>query len=150
MPDKGQSSNINLANGDQIMNKEIRWEQRFANFEKAFQTLERTVAIEHPSEAERGGLIQFFEMAFELSWKTLKDYLEADGFMVKSPRDVLKQAFQLEIFDDGHVWIEALDDQNLAAHTYNEETAVKIEKLIREKYFPAIASLYAFLKAKVD
>jgi hypothetical protein len=42
------------------MNKEIRWKQRFVNFEKAFQTLERTVAIENPSEAERGGLIQFF------------------------------------------------------------------------------------------
>jgi len=76
------------------MNKEIRWKQRFVNFDKAFQALERTVAIENPSEAERGGLIQFFEMAFELSWKTLKDYLEAGGFQVKSPRDVLKQAFQ--------------------------------------------------------
>ena len=38
--------------------------KRFSNFDKAFRTLERTVAIEHPSEAERSGLIQFFEMAF--------------------------------------------------------------------------------------
>ena len=132
------------------MNKEVRWKQRFVNFEKSFQTLERTVAIEHPSEAERGGLIQFFEMAFELAWKTLKDFLEADGYQVKSPRDVLKQAFQSEIIEDGHTWIEALDDRNLAAHTYNEETALQIEKLIRDQYFPAIASLYQKLKQEAE
>ena len=31
------------------MNKEIRWKQRFVNFEKAFQTLERTVALKELS-----------------------------------------------------------------------------------------------------
>jgi nucleotidyltransferase substrate binding protein (TIGR01987 family) len=132
------------------MNKEIRWKQRFVNFEKAFQALERTVAIERPSEAERGGLIQFFEVAFELAWKTLKDYLEAGGFQVGSPREVLKQAFQSGIIQNGHAWIEALDDRNLAAHTYNEETALKIERLIRETYFPAIAALHATLKAEAE
>lgn len=132
------------------MNKEIRWKQRFVNFEKAFQALERTVAIDNPSEAERGGLIQFFEVAFELAWKTLKDYLEADGFQVKGPRDVLKQAFQLEVIQDGHAWIEALDDRNLTAHTYNEETALKIDQLIRSNYFPAISNLYQTLKAEAE
>jgi len=131
------------------MNKEIRWKQRFANFEKAFQTLERTAAIENPSEAERGGLIQFFEVAFELSWKTLKDYLEAGGYQLNSPREVLKQAFQSEIIRDGHVWIDALDDRNLTTHTYNEETAKKIEQLIRGKYFPAIKALYEKLKPEI-
>lgn len=131
------------------MNKETRWKQRFMNFDKAFQALERTVAIENPSEAERGGLIQFFEVAFELSWKTLKDYLEAGGFQVKSPRDVLKQAFQSGIIQDGHAWMEALDDRNLTAHTYNEETAAKIDRLIREEYFPVIAALYQTLKKEM-
>ena len=132
------------------MNKEIRWKQRFVNFEKAFRTLERTVAIENPSEAERGGLVQFFEVTFELSWKTLKDYLEADGFQVKSPREVLKQAFQSGIIQDGHVWMEALEDRNLTAHTYNEETALKIDRLIREHYFPAIVALHEILKSKAE
>ena len=55
--------------------KEIRWKQRFVNFEKTFLLLERTVKIGELSEAERGGLIQFYEVSFELSWKTMKDYL---------------------------------------------------------------------------
>lgn len=130
------------------MSKEIRWKQRFVNVGKAFQSLERTVAIENPSEAERGGLIQFFEVAFELSWKMLKDYLEAGGFQVSSPREVLKQAFQSGLIKDGHTWIEALDDRNLTAHTYNEETAAKIDRLIRENYFPAMTALYEKLQSE--
>ena len=81
--------------------KDIRWRQRFTNFEKAVGALERTIQIDSLSEAERGGLIQFFEVAFELAWKTMKDYLEADGFDVRSPRDTLKQAFQNGLVKEG-------------------------------------------------
>ena len=42
--------------------KDIRWKQRFANYEKAFRLLENTLLIKNPSDAERAGLIQFFEM----------------------------------------------------------------------------------------
>lgn len=82
---------------------DIRWKQRFQNFEKAFKLLEQTTPIDAPSIAERAGLIQFFEMIFELAWKLLKDFLEEEGFVVKSPRDTVKQAFQAEYIKDGHV-----------------------------------------------
>ncbi len=32
------------------------------------------------------GLIQCFEYTFELGWKTMKDYLENEGFDVKTPK----------------------------------------------------------------
>lgn len=75
--------------------QDIRWKQRFVHFQKAFLLLEQTMTIEHPSDAERAGLIQFFEMSFELAWKVLKDYLEEEGFTVVSPRDTLKRLFRL-------------------------------------------------------
>lgn len=131
------------------MNKEIRWKQHFENFEKAFKLLERTVAIEEPSEAERGGLIQFFETAFELSWKTIKDYLEAQGFTVKTPSDTIKQAFQIELIEDGHVWMQALENRNLIAHTYDEEMITEAERLIKNSFFPNIKQLYNKLKAEL-
>ena len=130
------------------MNKEIRWKQRFENFEKAFRLLERTVAIVSPSEAERGGLIQFFEAAFELSWKTMKDYLEAQGIDAKTPRDAIKQAFHIELIEDGHVWMQALENRNLTAHTYNEKMSLEIEKLIKKEYYPKIKQLYDAFKDK--
>ncbi len=127
---------------------DIRWKQRFQNFEKAYNLLKDTVEIEHPSEAERAGLIKFFEMAFELSWKLLKDYQEIEGFIIKSPRDAFKQAFQSGLLKDGHSWIEALESRNLTVHTYEEETAREVDLNIRKKYFPAIKELYLLFKEK--
>ena len=128
--------------------KDIRWKQRFQNYEKAFRQLERALQISNPSETERAGLIQFFELAFELSWKTLKDYLESQGFQTKSPRETIKQAYQSEIIQNGSIWMDAMDDRNLTTHTYDEATSLKIEGLIRNKYFALLSELTKTLKPK--
>lgn len=130
-------------------NLDIRWKQRFAHYKKAFALLEQTMTIEAPSDAERAGLIQFFEMSFELAWKVLKDYLEEEGFNPASPRQTVKQAFQASLIRDGHIWMEALKDRNLTVHTYEEKIALAVEKKIRESYFPALAELYRDFSEKV-
>lgn len=128
---------------------DIRWQQRFNHFEKAFLLLQDAVAIESPSIVERAGLIQFFEMAFELAWKLLKDFEEAEGFVVRSPREAIKRAFEAGIVGDGHDWIDALEDRNLTTHTYNEETALEVERKIRLKYFPLLDRLHREFSTRV-
>jgi nucleotidyltransferase substrate binding protein (TIGR01987 family) len=124
-------------------NLDIRWKQRFQNFEKSLLLLEGALKIEAPDIYQRAGMIQFFETTFELSWKTMKDYFEAEGFAdAKSPRSVIKKAFETGLVEDGHVWMELLKDRNLTAHTYDEATAEMVEKLIEEKYYPVIRKLY--------
>lgn len=122
--------------------KEIRWKQRFQNFERSFFLLKEYKMIEKPSKIERAGGIQFFEMTFELAWKVLKDYLESEGFEVKSPRAAIKQGIQIELIEDGHLWIDALDDRNLTSHTYDEDTANEMEIKIREKYYFILEKLH--------
>lgn len=131
------------------MNKDIRWKQRFQNFESVYQKLAEASDLKSYSEVERAGLIQFFEFAFELAWKTVKDYLESEGYLAKSPKETLKQAFQIGLLPDGHTWMEALGDRNLLAHTYDEKTSLKVQKLIKEKYFPVLKDLYHRLKEKL-
>jgi nucleotidyltransferase substrate binding protein (TIGR01987 family) len=126
-------------------NKSIRWKQRFQNFEKAFLLLEKNISIESPTEIERAGIIQFFEMAFELAWKLMKDYLESQGFIIKSPREAIKLAFQTDLVEDGQVWLDALEDRNLTVHTYDEETALEVINKIKEAYYPALQQLYKTL-----
>lgn len=133
-----------------MSDQDIRWQQRFRQFEKAFLLLRDAIRIEKPSVVERAGLIQFFEMAFELGWKLLKDFEEAEGFMVKSPRDAIKQALQANIVNQGHDWIDALEDRNLTVHTYNEETAIDVEQKIRTKYFPRLQQLHQDFSIKVS
>ena len=129
---------------------DIRWIQRFSNFERSFLPLCEALKIESPSVVERAGLIQFFEMAFELSWKFLKDYEEMEGFAPKTPREVIKQAFQAELVRDGHGWVNALQDRNLTSHTYNEKVAIDVENRIRIQYFPLLKELYEMFKSKLE
>jgi len=129
---------------------DIRWQQRFHNYEKAFLLLERALTIATPSEVERGGIIQFYEMAFELAWKLMKDYLEHQGYTVNSPREAIKQAFQANILDDGQLWIDALSDRNLMTHTYDENKAIEVVAKIRSHYFPGLQQLYRRLMSELN
>lgn len=129
--------------------KEIRWKQRFQNFERAFNLLNSYQKIESPSEIERAGGIQFFEMCFELAWKVMKDYLESAGYSVEGPRDALKKAFQIGLITNGHQWIDGLDDRNLTVHTYDEETALIVDKKIHNDYFPLFKELFLCLKERI-
>jgi len=130
--------------------KSIRWKQRFENLTRSFGLFKRICAIENPSEAELMGLIQSFEIVFELSWKTVKDYLEAEGYQVASPREVIKQAFQNEILEDGSLWLEALTSRNQMAHLYDEKIAERVTTQIKEQYLPMIKQLHEFLSAQND
>ena len=133
-----------------MLEDDIRWIQRFSNFERAFLLLQDSLKTEQLSILERAGLIQFFEMTFELSWKLLKDYEETEGFIVKTPREAIKQAFQSGLINNGHDWIDALQDRNLTAHTYNEETAIAVETKIRAKYFQLLLEIYEYFKNKIE
>ena len=122
--------------------KEIRWKQRFENFDKSYKLLKKYSNQEITTELERAGIIQFFEMTFELAWKVLKDYLESEGYMVKSPRETVKQDFQIVLIDNGHIWIDALSNRNLTTHTYDEELATKMTSEILNAYLPELDKLY--------
>ncbi|MGI6308228.1 MAG: nucleotidyltransferase substrate binding protein [Dethiobacteria bacterium] len=122
--------------------KDVRWRQRFVNFEKSYKLLSKYIDQPIDTELERAGIIQLFEVAFELSWKLMKDYLEAQMLSVKSPRETIKQAYQIGLIDDGHIWIDALSDRNLTVHTYDEKLAEKMVKDIVQIYFPKLKKLY--------
>ena len=126
------------------MNKDVRWKQRFQNLEKAYALLEKGLAIITPNETEQQGIIQSFEFTFELSWKTLKDYLESKGVQVSFPRDVIKEAFHNNILPDAEVWLDMLSKRNFLAHTYDEKHAKKALSLIRTNYQPSIKKLVDF------
>ena len=131
--------------------KEIRYKQRFSNFEKAFLQLQTAVGrFDELDDLAKEGMVQRFEYTFELAWKTLKDFIESKGELERSPRDVIKKSFQLEIINDGEKWLEMLENRNLMAHTYNENTFVIIVKMIKGEYFTEIKKLIEFFKKEIE
>jgi len=107
-----------------------------------------TVEKESLNEIEKAGLIQFFEVGFELAWKVMKDYLIAEGYEVKSPRETIKEAFQYGLIEDGTLWLEALEKRNLSAHTYDESILEELENLIVHSYYPMMEKLKDALATK--
>ena len=122
--------------------QDIRYMQRFENYEKSFLLLKESLFIKSPSLLERAGIIQFFETSFELAWKLMKDYLEYMGYDIRSPRDSIKTGFQVNIIIDGDLWLDALMDRNLTVHTYDEAIANEVYLKIKNTYFLLLKYLY--------
>jgi nucleotidyltransferase substrate binding protein (TIGR01987 family) len=131
------------------MSVDIRWKQRFQNFDRAVVLLrepfERDLAS--LSALEQEGTIQRFEFALELAWKTLKDYLEHEGRAIHpiTPRMVIKAAFAAQIIADGQVWIDMLDHRNLLSHTYDSRIFAQTLVAVRDRYLPACEQLHEWL-----
>ena len=126
--------------------EDTRWKQRFANFKKAILQLQEFIEKPELNKFEKQGLIQCFEYTFELAWKTMKDYLEEQGFMIRSPRMAIQTGFQAQMIQNGHIWIDALEKRNLMAHTYDERLTDEAEQLIRTSYYTMLRELYIYLE----
>lgn len=78
----------------------------------------------------------------------MKDFLEAEGHQIKSPRETIKQAFSNELIAEGHTWLLMLEDRNTIAHLYDEAQSIALARKIKEVYAPLITTLHAILNTK--
>ncbi|MDR0983577.1 MAG: nucleotidyltransferase substrate binding protein [Ruminococcus sp.] len=79
-------------------------------------------------EALRAGLIQNFETAYELSWKTMKRYIEiyqagdmTADFLTR--KDFFRKAAAMGLIADPVKWFGFTELRNRTVHTYAEEIA---------------------------
>lgn len=125
--------------------KDIRWEQRFSNFKRAMAQLEKAVNLageRELSDLEKQGLIQGFEVTHELAWKMMKDFIGGRGNVsIYGSKDATREAFQLELIEDGDGWMSMIKSRNQTSHTYNEEVADEITHNIIHQYFKLFVSL---------
>jgi len=133
------------------MEQDIRWKQRFNNFQKTFGLFEKIMAKPDLSELEEQGLIKSFEYTYELAWTTMQDFLKYRGQTdIYGSRDVFRKAFHLGLLDHGEFWMDMLKSRNATSHTYNEETARVICRAVKENYYPAFTALIQNLQQLKD
>ncbi len=136
------------------MKQDIRWKQRFENFDRALTLLHEPIdrGIETLSALEMEGTVQRFEVAIELAWNTMKDYLEYQGAIIdpKTPKNVVKEAFAAKILEEGQVWIDMLNHLNLLSHTYSESIFSKFMIALRDRYMAPLDELRTWLKKRSE
>jgi nucleotidyltransferase substrate binding protein (TIGR01987 family) len=132
-------------------NTDIRWIQRYSNFEKAFSRLDEAMSMSSLTELERNGLVQRFEFTLEIGWKVLKDFLEDQGFdFTPSPKETFRQAQASGYINFAQELIDGLEMRNILSHDYSGEKFVTSEKTLREIVFPAIQELNYFFTAQIE
>jgi len=130
-----------------------RWQQRFQNFEKAFILLREALEeVDQLSQLEKEGVIQRFEYAFELAWKTLGDYLKFQGMEIteNTPRFIIKTAFRAKIIQDGEEWIKMLANRNIMSHQYNFEKFTTVIEDLHSTHFALLKEFYSYFKKKIN
>ncbi len=134
--------------------QDIRWQQRFNNFQRAFLLLREAMEndIDHLSQLEKEGIIQRFEYTFELAWKVLKDKMEYDGIVLDriSPKGVVRQAYAAKYITDVDTWFKMIGDRNLMSHTYDFAKFEAVIDTIGEKYLPMLDRWYESLLMEVN
>lgn len=128
-----------------MTSEDIRWIQRFNNYKNALHQLEEAMFLMDQrglTRLEKQGTIQAFEFTHELAWKTLKDFLQSRGYQeLFGSKDVTREAFKLELIEDGQSWMDMIKSRNLTSHTYDESTADEILEAIKNVYFKRFKSL---------
>lgn len=147
--------------------EDIRWEQRFSNYVKALEKLRQSVEFIQQdfedkktsfsneeevvlNEMIKEGLIKRFEYTHEVAWNVMKDYAEYQGNLnVGGSRDASREAFQLRLVSNGHLWMDMISSRNKTSHTYNEATANEIYEKIVNEYYPAFLEFKNTMEAKI-
>ncbi len=124
-----------------------RWHYRFGSYGRALALLREGVSQADAaglSDLEKEGLVQRFEYTWELAWKLLKDYLEAEVVVLETitPRATVRAAFSAQLIGHGDLWMAALDARNAMAHTYDARRFDKVIGELRGVYLGLFEALY--------
>lgn len=81
----------------------------------------------------------------------MKDFYEDQGeSSIQGSKDAIRLAFKRGLIKDGDRWMDMVENTKLTFHTYNEEVASNMVKLITHQYFQAFTALQTALADKVD
>lgn len=123
-----------------------RWELRFEQFRSALGNLDdaiRELRTRRLSILEEAGVIQLFEIAWELGWKLMRDYLTELGVSesMSSAVGAIRVAFAAEIIEDGDAWMAAAKLRNTLSHEYDPQRAAEALAAIAERYLALFTDL---------
>jgi len=103
-------------------------------------------------ESLRSGVIQNFEIAYELSWKFMKRWLAfnvGNSVVDGIPRfELFKLSAENDLISNPEIWFDFHDARNKTSHEYGEDVAeVVLEYAL--KFLPCVKEFLEVLEKKI-
>ena len=117
---------------------------KYMNLKKAYdRLLEVSKLYDGKDDIIRDSLIQRFEFTYELTHKTLREFMKYLGVTLENsfPRSIYKKVYVNNLISNDKVWISLLEDRNSTSHIYSEDLADEIANRIVNEYVDAIGEL---------
>ena len=111
-----------------------------SGFRKAIDSLKESMRwyenenCDTPSDILRDSVIQRFEYTYELAWKMMKRWLEANLSATEvdgvARKELFRIAAQQQLVTDPLEWFQYHQARNLTSHIYDEATAEQVFSVI--------------------
>lgn len=112
--------------------------------ENAISQIEESLAFANSAEAKanprlflqfRAAAIKAYEFTYELSWKTIKRFIEVTGPSeaqtdVTNFKDLIRLGMEHGLVRDVNAWDDYRDRRNTTAHAYADNKAAKVFAII--------------------
>lgn len=130
----------------------IRWKQRFSNYQKAYGQLRQALAEYDDSAPNivKEGILQRFEFTHELAWNTLRNYLEYEGHQnITGSRSATRLAFNLGLITNGQIWMDMIESRNRTVHAYDEKLLEQEYRKVRDSYADCFEQLLHEMRSRL-
>lgn len=104
-----------------------KFEVLYKEFQEATAAL-KEVLQKPKDEFMRDSAIKRFELVFDLSWKTIKAFLEEKGVECVSPLLCFREGYRQGLIAYNEAWVDMVKTRNKTVHTYDERLAEEIYK----------------------
>ena len=135
-------------------NKELRAQDSLYNFAKALERFSNVVTRKEEFYKEGYGdiyldlVVKRFEFTYEISWKTIKRYMDFIGIDCPNPRSCFKEALVQGLITDEAVWLDMIERRNLSSHIYDQDEIKEILQRLND-YVRAFEELEGRIEAKL-
>ncbi len=124
--------------------------KKYENFCSSLENMKDIYKYEEPYDnVVLTGLVGLYEIAFEQSWKMMKEILENHGYeegATGSPKIILKTAYKAGMIKNEELWLKALQARNNVTHSYNQKIALGIVSEAKNEFY----KMFNELKEEVE
>lgn len=127
--------------------------KKFDNYKSNLSVLSMAGSQDLSNDFIISGIIDMFNIQFELGWKVLKELLFYEGVSAAStgsPRQIIKEAYRFYSCIEEDVWLQMLADRNDNAHIYSKTAAQRLVSQIIESYIPVFQKLESSIENQYE